>query len=172
MKNKNILKYSFFLFTVAVVFVCVSFIYPIYKENKITINKNYPIALSDIKNKEEILHFPAKIPEGAKNIKVYEYSDMPYNGEILLLNFEIDENYIDNELKKNKFINKDKLGEVQKIYYVPKVSSDFKINEYTYFVLDTKDNRSFYPKYFPYFTGIGIKNNKSAILYYYIFPAD
>lgn len=169
---KNILKYSFFLFTVAVVFVCVFFIYPIYKENKITINKNYPIALSDIKNKEEILHFPAKIPEGAKNIKVYEYSDMPYNGEILLLNFEIDENYIDKELKRNKFINKDKLGDAQKIYYVPKVSSDFKINEYTYFVLDTKDNRSFYPKYFPYFTGIGIKNNKSAILYYYIFPAD
>lgn len=39
---------------------------------------------------------------------------MPYGGEMLLLNFEIDENYIDKELKRNKFINKDKYKKQQK----------------------------------------------------------
>ena len=173
MKKSKILKYTLFIFCGIIIFSFISFVWEILHPSPTRINYDYNSAYKDIVYKKKISHFPKKIPLNAKNIKVYEYSNRLFGSEMFLLNFEIDENYINNEFKKHKFINQDdKIGSNQKIYYVPKVMDDFNIYEYTYYVLDTKENREHFPAIFPYINGIGIKNDKTAILYYYVLPED
>ncbi len=135
--------------------------------------KDYQYLKEKIVEQNKIKHFPDKIPENATDIHFKGYTDMPYNGELILLNFKIDKSYIENELKKNDFWNKsDKLGQKQNIYFVPKVTDDFNENDYTYYVIKDDDNKDYYKKFFPYFSGIGVNISDNKILYYYILPAD
>ena len=137
------------------------------------VDTNYDKAYNNIKRTEKITHFPKSIPTSAKNIEVYEYSKKPDNGEVLMLKFKIDKDYINQELKKHEFLNAStKLGTKQEIYNIPQMTKKFNPENYTYYVLKDDENKLFYKKYFPYFSGIGISKNKDEILYYYFNPGD
>ena len=78
-----------------------------YDEYKpITDTTRYIEAKNKIGKVRETKHFPANIPDKAQNIRLYEYywTFKDYSA-ILLLKFDIDNNYIENEIKKNKCTN-------------------------------------------------------------------
>lgn len=138
-------------------------------QNEYTNPKDYQKALEQITNKEDVKHFPPQIPSNASKVKFFGYSTS-YSGEMLMLEFKIDKPYIEKEFNSYEFINKnDKFGTTQKIYHMPK---EFNSKSYTYYVLKTPDNLSFYKEYFPYFSGIGIDIKHNKILYYYISPGE
>ena len=171
----KILKYGFISVVILILlaFAAIKYILwsmspTIYKKPKY-----YKAVKEQIVEQNKIKHFPEEIPADATEVQFLGYTQMPYDGEMLLLNFKTNKTYIDNELKKNEFWNKnDKLGQKQDIYFVPKVTKDFKEQDYTYYVIKDDDNKNYYKKYFPYFSGIGISKDANKILYYYIFPAD
>lgn len=168
----KIIKITLILLFLFVLLICGAFfiIFESYKAPEYTKTKDYPKALAQIVNKEEVKHFPKEIPPNASKIKLFGYSDLPYNGEMLMLEFKIDKPYIEKEFNSYEFVNKnDKPGTVQKIYYMPK---EFHSQSYTYYVLKTPDNLSYYKEYFPYSNGIGIDIKHNKILYYYISPSE
>lgn len=128
----------------------------------------YELCLKSVKNPEDILHFPKRIPENISETKFYCFSS-DYNGEFVFLKFKADKNYINKELKKHKFLNTD---ENTPIYNMPSETVGIKNTDLIYHIIDNKDNREVYPEYFPYFTGIGTDKNNECIFYYYINPAD
>lgn len=142
-----------------------------YPPTEYTDPKDYPIIKEKIEKQDEIRHFPAQIPQNATEAAMYGYTDMPYSGEMLILEFKIDRPYIEKELKKYDFWNKnDKIGTKRKIYHMPKPREDFNADDYTYYVIDKADYS--YIDYFPYYNGIGVDGNKNKILYYHIYPED
>ena len=95
------------------------------------------------------------------------------NGEIILLQIKAEKEYIEQELKKNLYINSNcPVGSQQNIYYFPIIKGFIKSQNYTFYVLKNKDNQYFYKKYFPYFNGVGVDKNYEHIIYYYINPGD
>lgn len=72
----------------------------------------HPIQYQDAKNsinaQSRIQHFPDNIPENAKHIRFHKDSNSWFGGEQMILEFDIDKQYIENELKKYKFILVDK----------------------------------------------------------------
>ena len=134
--------------------------------------KDYQIIKEKITRQDKITHFPKVIPPNVMNVELFGYSSMPFSGEAIMLSFNTDKEYIDNELKKYDFINKnDKLGQEQKLYHVYKMNENFNEKDYTYYVINDKENRQI-PKLFPYFSGIGVNKKKSKILYYYMMYGD
>ena len=133
----------------------------------ITNPKQYKKALNMIEIQDEIRHFPKEIPSNAKNVKMYNYTS-DSNGEFFLLQFKIDKDYIEQELKKNDFINKHSpIGIPQDIYHFYSFHGIKPDGCYTLYVIDNAYNRDVYNDYFPYYSGIGISNNFDHILYYY-----
>ena len=135
--------------------------------------KDYLIIKEKIEKQDEIKHFPVRIPENATEVAMYGYTDMPYNGEMLLLEYKIDRPYIEKELSKYDFWNKkDKIGTKRKVYFMPSLRADFNVDDYTYYVLKELENERGYREYFPYYNGIGVDGERNKILYYHIYPAD
>ena len=135
--------------------------------------KYYKTVKEQIVEKDKIKHFPEEIPVDATEVKFLGYTQMPYDGEMLLLNFKTNKTYIDNELKKNEFWNKnDKLGQKQDIYFVPKVTKDFNEQDYTYYAIQGSYTDEQMKEYFPGRIGIGIDMKNNKILYFYRYPAD
>ena len=130
----------------------------------------YDKAYSIIKAKNKITHFPKVIPSNAKKVKMYCYTS-DFNGEIFLLEFKIDKNYIEQELLKHKFVNIPKTGEMQAIYHFYE-GNGIKHDGYMFYVIDDEENREYSAKYFPYFSGIGVNKNMDYILYYFFYPSD
>ena len=143
-----------------------------YPPTKYEDSKDYLVIKEKIEKQDEIKHFPAKIPANATEVAMYGYTDMPYNGEMLLLEFKIDRQYIEKELSKYDFRNKkDKIGTKQKLYINPKIGS-IDTQNFTYFVLKEPNNERGFREYFPYYNGIGVNGEQNKILYYHIYPAD
>lgn len=139
--------------------------------NTITNPSDYEKALSVISNKKEIVHFPKTIPNDATDVKLYCWKSST-NGELLILTFKINKEYLSNELKRHTFINQnDIVGSKQNIYFFPQ-KCQIKPEKFTFYVLKTENNISVYKDYFPYFSGIGIDKNFEKIIYYYIEPDD
>ena len=164
----NIFIWGFFLSLILMLFISIYFNthYTIYKNPK-----DYMKIYKQITQPEKISHFPKIIPNNASHIKLYGYSDMPYNGEILMLEFKTDKSYIENALITQEFINKnDLIGTKQKIYYMPE--KGFNTKNYTYYVIKNSDNLNLSKDYFPYFSGIGVDMKTNRILYYFISPSD
>ena len=134
--------------------------------------KNYEKCLNETFYKNDITHFPKVIPDNAEEIKFYCIpAKDEYSSGLILLKFEIDDKYIDKELKIHEFINTyDNLGEPQKIYNMPSKFVGIKSEDLTYYIIKNKSNISLKNKYFPYFSGIGISKDKNKILYYAISP--
>ena len=150
----------------------IGYLYITAEPSEYTDPKDYLIIKEKIEKQDKIKHFPKMIPTEAKEVELYGFSSMPYAGEALMLSFSADKKYIDNELKKNDFINKkDKIGKEQKLYNVYKMNDKFNEKDYTYFVLRNADNIQA-PNIFPYYNGIGVNKENSRILYYYMMYGD
>ena len=132
----------------------------------------YSECLNSAYYKSNIAHFPNEIPSDAKNVKFYCItSDNTYDGELILLKFKTNTDYIKKELSSKSFINSDdKVGTFQNIYNMPLnlIRDDYK--KYTYYVISNYENKSVYKEYFPYYTGIGVDKELKTIMYYYITP--
>ena len=134
--------------------------------------KDYQVIKEKIEKQNEIRHFPAQLPENATEVAMYGYTDMPYNGEMLLLEFKIDRPYIEKELSKYDFWNKkDKIGTKQKLYINPEIGK-IDTQHFTYFVLKEPEKERIYKEHFPLHNGIGVDGEQNKILYYHFFPAD
>lgn len=132
----------------------------------------YEQLLKEIIRQEKIYFFPKKIPSDATEVQLFAYYDN-VERECIILKFKINKEYIENELKKHEFINSnDKLGAEQNIYHMFTDSGRISIKDFTFYVLKDKENESYYPQYFPYFTSIGVDKNLEHIIYYYILPND
>lgn len=168
-KTITIINVIFYFLLIGIAFIFLS-----YQSDKYTFTnpKDYIKAIKSIKQEEKISHFPKTIPTEAKKIQMYCYTS-DYNGEIFILKFYINKEYIEQELKNHKFLNSDTpIGTNQEIYYIFTNNNRIKINNTTWYVIDNEDNKNIYPKYFPYYSGIGISNNLDFIIYYYITPSD
>ena len=151
----------------------IAYLYITAEPSEYTDPKNYQTIKEKIEKQDKIKHFPAQIPENATEVAMYGYTDMPYNGEMLLLEFKIDRPYIEKELSKYDFWNKkDKIGTKRKVYFMPSPREDFNANAYTYDVIKEPENERGYREYFPYYNGIGVDGEQNKILYYHIYPAD
>jgi len=133
--------------------------------------EQYSAALNSFK-KNDILHLPRKIPANAKNVRLYAFISN-FNGKILLLQFDINKEYIEQEFKKTNFINADfPVGEKQQIYNMPSDNKRINTENMTFYVINNEENKAVDTEYFPYFSGIGVNKKLTTILYYYIEPED
>lgn len=164
---------AFVLFIIIIITVFFLYIYISKKLSTYTNPKDYLIVKEKMQSQEEINHFPEKIPQNATAIHMYGWTNMPYDGETFLLEFQIDKQYIEKELAKQKFWNKnDKIGQKRKIFFMPHIYKDFDENEFTYYVIKEFGDEWTYEQAFPYFNGIGVNKEQNKILYYHISPAD
>lgn len=170
---RNIFLFIAFGIIVPIVLLFVYLLFDLFYLNRpITNVQKYENVLSSIEKQSEINHFPKEIPLEAKDVKFYYWTSST-NGSLLLLQFKINEKYIQNELKRLSFINYyQQIGCRQNIYHFPYQKGFINPNNLTFFVLKNKDNEYIFKKYFPYFSGIGIDRTMEHIVYYYIEPDD
>lgn len=109
--------------------------------------RDYNRALNSISKKEIIKNFPNKIPEDAKNVRFYKSGDVEMGNDPVILAFDIDSQYITNELNKYKC---HKLTE----------ESNKKTNIYINQTLKTNDSYIFSS------CRIGHNKEKTRIIYY------
>ena len=135
--------------------------------------KDYQVVKEKIVAQDKIKHFPKEIPANATEILMYGYQNTDFYGEVFLLSFKTDREFIEKELKKYDFWNKnDKIGTKQKIYHMYKITDDFNPEDYTYFLIKDLNSERYYKKYFPLLNGIGVDGKHNKILYYHIIPED
>ena len=138
----------------------------------------YIQAKESIDEQYRIKHFPCQIPSEAKNIHLYKYHNSWFGSEGMLLEFDINKEYIDKELKKYKFIKKDKLPKDQDYFsdyeyhkYSYMLSNrNFDIKNFTFYVINNRDNEKPVEHEFPYHYGIGVNEYHNRIIYYYDCP--
>ncbi len=140
--------------------------------------QEYIQAKESINEQYRIEHFPAQIPSEAKNIHFYKHCNSWFGSERMLLEFDINKEYIDKELKKYIFIKKDKLPKDQDYfsdyeyhkygYMLP--NSNFDIKNFTFYVINNRDNENPPEHQFPYHYGIGVNEYHNRIIYYYDCP--
>ncbi len=165
-----------FIFVVLFILLIAGFIAYLYitaSPSEYTDPKDYQIIKEKMVQQDEIKHFPAQIPENATEVAMYGRTDMPYNGETFVLEFKTNRQYIEKELSKYDFWNKDdKIGTKRKIYFMPSPRKEFNADDYTYYVIKELNGERGYKEFFPYYNGIGVDGKQNKILYYHIYPAD
>lgn len=139
----------------------------------------YIMAKESIYAQYRIAHFPEEIPAEAKNIHLYKTYNSWFGSEIMLLEFDIDKKYIEKELNKYNFISIDNTKQKQgnshehkyhQYRYMMAGSSNFDIDNFTFYVINDREHENLEGHYFPYHYGIGVNENLSKILYYYDCP--
>ena len=171
---KGFLTGCLFPIVVIILFIAgvITYLYITAEPSEYTDPKNYQTIKEKIEKQDKLSHFPNNIPTEAKDIELFGFNSMPYGGEALMLSFSANKEYINNELKKYDFVNKnDKIGKEQKLYHVYKMNDKFNEKDYTYFVIKNADNEQA-PNIFPYYNGIGVNKDKTRILYYYMMYGD
>lgn len=131
---------------------------------------DYSKALKAIHFQERIAHFPKVIPTEAEDVELYQSSNNWFGSENLMIKFSIDKKYIDNELKKYKFIS---IENRQNSKYNPArifYSGEININDFTFYVINDKNNEIPNEHSFLYHYGLGVNKDFSKIIYYYICP--
>ncbi len=134
--------------------------------------KDYNKIARKIQKENDISHFPKTIPETAEDPQLWGYlGDL--KGEVFILKFGADKEFIQKELKKHKFLNANTpIGTKQKIYFMYTDDGRITSDGYTFYVLDKEGNYNENEKYFPYYSGIAVDKNMSHILYYHIVKGD
>ena len=112
----------------------------------------------------ETKHFPQIIPPESKNIKAYKSPDSFFGSERIILSFEIDKEYIENELEKYKFI-------VIKGPYL--TDNEYKDNTERYYAVNDIDLNKAGFKFYAIGKGSGeygiaVNDKTNRILYYSI----
>ena len=130
------------------------------------VEKDYQKSLKYITNQSRIKHFPEKIPEDARNIKIYK--DAGYFGsEKIYLKFITNKQYIQNELSKYDFVEVEKPEERNRNLEFLSLSPG-NISLYTYNLYIIKKGCNERRRCFSY--GIAVNNELNEILYYYSSP--
>ena len=130
------------------------------------VEKNYQKSLKYITNQSGVKHFPAKIPENARNITIYK--DAGYFGsEKIYLKFITNKQYIKNELSKYDFVEVEKPEERNRNLEFLSLSPG-NISLYTYNLYIIKKGCNERRRCFSY--GIAVNNKLNEILYYYSSP--
>lgn len=141
-----------------------------YQFKTFTNPSEYSEALGYACDKDETKHFPKEIPPNAKNVLLHKPNDCWFGSDYFSLSFQTDKQYIDNELKKHKFIETE--GPYQ-------TDEEYSNNSMRYYALKhlnlNKSNFKFYiignnttdKSSFPLEYGIAINNKTNTILYYY-----
>lgn len=121
--------------------------------------------------KDKVAHFPKHIPEGAKDVEMWGDYLSFFGSEKFLLKFNADKKYIENELKKYKFISIESYKKFEnRLDYVIKDGKSFKKEDFTYYIISDRENDKPTRHCFPYHYGLAINHDKTQILYYYSDP--
>ena len=110
---------------------------------------------------ENIIQFPKRIPCNAKNVQLYSEIFSFFGSQEIVLKFDADKQYIENELKKYKFKSKET---PQHYAFSTMGGENIKIDDFTLYVIDGGLDR--WAKNY----GIGVNKDFNQILYYYTNP--
>lgn len=135
----------------------------------ITDIKYYQKAINEITDNYRVAHFPRSIPEKAHNTELYQESGDFFGSEYITLKFNIDKKYIEQELKKYKFIKIVPFGQGG-TYFIATDNGRIKLDNFTFYIINDKDNENLKEHHFPYHYGIGTNKTFSQIVYYYTNP--
>lgn len=138
------------------------------KENKI---ENYEQTLDDFENRF-VEHFPQKIPIEAQNVQLDSCRLCAFGSSHLYLKFDINKNYIEDEINRHKYVNVEKdrkwLHECKNDHIL--YGRDMDLSDFDIYVIGDKEHDN-PPEYkFQYHYGIGVNKDKNEILYYYDNP--
>lgn len=122
----------------------------------------YPEKLKHM-NQQYVLHFPKEIPKEATDIAYRSTHSLE-----MYLKFDIDEKYIDNELKKHTYViisPKEKLS----IHDYPFFLERCDLKDLTFYVIGDFKHATQLEKqnHKPFHYGIAVNKEKSKIVYYY-----
>ena len=179
-KHPKITKFLCFCFNCFIIFfiqIFLGFMLFIYicfiDSGKIyTSPKDYQKALNQISHQERIQHFPKKIPNNASNIEFNQETCIWFGSEAILLKFNINSNYIENELKKYNYISIEKGTQKHPIDEILTNNNRIKIdsNNVTLYIINDRENENLEGHHFPYHYGIGVDKTNNSIFYYYTLP--
>lgn len=97
-------------------------------------------------------------------MQLYQNTISIFGSEYITLKFNIDKSYIENELRKYKFIK------IKKITPFNSPATDnYRINldGFTLYIINDKDTENPKGHEFPYHYGIGVNKEFNQIVYYY-----
>lgn len=168
---KKILLFLFLIIFVLVTAYVLIVGYYIYKtgfQTEETDIKYYNSAICNCRDKEGCKHFPQKISDELPDIKFYYYS-AGLGGQTILLEFNTDKNFVDNEIKKPIY----KKLSSEEINYIFVHARGNRRNIYTNFndfYGLKRDSKKQDNNLFTGFGGIAVNKDKTKILYYHINP--
>ncbi len=164
---------NFFIIAILQIFIsCGNFfvISILYDDKAYADYNNYPKALSSIRTSSMIKHFPSSLPPNAKNPGLFKSSNGFFGSEEIFLSFESDNEYIQKELKKYKYIKTEGPYENEKqysnnpIHYLATSKLNLKKTNFKFYTIEdnTTIKSNFETEY-----GIAINTKTNTILYYY-----
>lgn len=129
----------------------------------------YVEALNSVNCSSCVAHFPRELPVNAKEIQLYKSQSSWHGGVDMLLKFNIDEIYINNEIKKNKYIKIENLRNSSFFYksIVAGSGGKVKIDDFTFYVIKDKTFGSSGDIANTYSYGIGVNKDIKQIIYYF-----
>ncbi len=133
--------------------------------------KYYKKALTKISYQERIKHFPLKIPKNAQDVELYEYYGNWHGSEGITLKITIDSEYIENELKKYKYVDiKNYSSYNAEQPFIESDNGRIKIDGCKLYVINDREHEKLEGHHFPYSYGFCIFKDKNQIIYYYTNP--
>lgn len=133
--------------------------------------ENYELALRQFPQRVTN-HFPRIIPESASNI-FYEVTPGSFHGgQNIYLKFDIDKEYIENELNTHTYVkvfkyeNLSNSGNLPYSFYC----NGLDLKDFSFYIIGDKEHNNVYDFHRPYHYGIGVNIDKNQILYYYENP--
>ncbi len=165
-KLTSVIVFCFNAFIIFIAQICITFFFLAFAAlcndvdllNKI---ENYEKNFSHFPQ-EMIVHFPKHIPGNAKNVQICSEPYSFQGSQTFVLKFDIDKEYIKNELKKYKF--KYKESSEHYAFWAITDNHRIKIDDFTFYVIDGTFDRHAENH------GIAVNKDFSQIIYYYSNP--
>ena len=110
---------------------------------------------------DKIYHFPQKIPNNTKNVQLYSEICNFFGSQEIVLKFDADKQYIQNELKKYKFKS---IENTDHYAFSTMGGRKIKVDNFKLYVIN--GNFDMWAKNY----GIGVNKEFNQILYYYTNP--
>ena len=135
--------------------------------------KYYKKSLNKLACQTCIEHFPQEIPKNAKNVQLYQNYGNWHGNEGITLKFQIDNDYINKQINKNRYVNIQKYYENDSslnkavIYYNNGV---IKTDGCIAHLIDDKEHTNKEFASYKYSYGICVNNDKNEIIYFYSNP--
>lgn len=174
-KNKHLIKIVTGIISTIIIIIQIYFSFAtilccfLFQDIRYDNPKDYNKALKAINNSSRIRHFPKKIPNNAKNIILHMDRSNWFGSETIIVKFDIDKNYIDNELEKYNYIHVDDL---EKYLHIMQgmLTNNYEINidNYNLYIIGDREHEHPNEHMFFYHYGIAVKDN--SIAYYYTCP--